>query len=672
MRLMKRRLMILAILSLIACPATAQSVLFDFNNAPFQASLPLDLTVGGVTAHFSATGGGFSIQRADAVGLTPAGFSGYCLYPNSVFGADLRVSFSRTLAAISIMYAPQELGCDTSATMRITGYMDGALVATKTTTAPHPGTWPTGLLTLSAAQGFNSVVVHYESHPACQDYGSIFVADNLTATLLDESLFVPIVLSSAGAGGSFFTTELTLTNRGTSDATMTFGYVQAFGGGGGAGTDIVAAGRQRVVPDAIAYLKSLGIPIPDTGDRDGTLRVLASGVPFREIGVTARTTTAVAGGRAGLAYSGAPPEARLNGTAYLSGLRQNGQDRSNVAIQNAGDASAGDVTLRLTVYSGDLAAPSATTLPDVTLSPGGWQQFNSILVSNGLSLSNGYVRVERVSGTAPYDAYAVINDQSNSDGSYVPAVSMDTAATQLRLALPVLVETQAFSTELVATNWSSSPKTLQLTYVADAIGTADHATVTTLALGPGEQQILPDFVNRMRLQGAAGIGPAGATFAGSLFAQPASGDLGGVVLGARVSTPGGGGRFGLFFTAQAVERQTAAALWLLGLQQNAETRTNLTLVNLGQPGDPPDVFDVKLYDGATGALAATLSGVSLGSRAWKQYNAILSSSAPGVTEGYAYVVRTSGTSPFYVYGVLNDGAAPGQRTGDGAFVWGVP
>jgi hypothetical protein len=43
-----------------------------------------------------------------------------------------------------------------------------------------------------------------------------------------------------------------------------------------------------------------------------------------------------------------------------------------------------------------------------------------------------------------------------------------------------------------------------------------------------------------------------------------------------------------------------------------------------------------------------------------------------VTEGYAHVVRTSGTSPFYVYGVLNDGAAPGQRTGDGAFVWGVP
>ncbi|HSB37306.1 MAG TPA: hypothetical protein VLH41_10520, partial [Thermoanaerobaculia bacterium] len=230
----------------------------------------------------------------------------------------------------------------------------------------------------------------------------------------------------------------------------------------------------------------------------------------------------------------------------------------------------------------------------------------------------------------------------------------------------------AFSTELVVTNWSSSPKTLQLTYVADAIGTPDHAAAATLALAPGEQRIVPGFVDWMRRQGTAGIGPAGPTFAGGLFAEETGGDLGGVVLGARVATPGGGGKFGLFFTARAVERQTDSALWVHGLQQNAETRTNLALVNLGQPGDVPDVFDVELYDGATGALAATLSGVSLGPRAWRQFGAILSVSAPGVTQGYAHVVRTAGASPFLVYGVLNDGAVPGERTGDGAFVWAVP
>ena len=68
--------------------------------------------------------------------------------------------------------------------------------------------------------------------------------------------------------------------------------------------------------------------------------------------------------------------------------------------------------LRLTVFSGDPANSVSQQLPEETLSPGGFRQFNSILNSNGLSLSQGYVRVERVSGTAPYFAYAVINDQA--------------------------------------------------------------------------------------------------------------------------------------------------------------------------------------------------------------------------------------------------------------------
>lgn len=489
--------------------------------------------------------------------------------------------------------------------------------------------------------------------------------------LFDASLFVPVVLSSSGASQSFFTTELTLTNRGGADATLTFAYVPAFGGGGGEGTDVLAAGRQRVVPDAIGYLQSLRIPLPATGNRGGTVRVSVAGASTGEIDVTARTTTAIANGRAGLAYPGMTHAGRLDGTSYLCGLRQNAQDRSNVALQNAGGPSDGDVTLRLTVFSGD-APYSHAVLPNVTLAPGAFQQISGILATNGLSLANGFVRIERVGGGARYLAYAVINDQATSDGSYVPAVTLEDATLQARLALPVVVETGTFSTELVATNFSPAPRILRLTFVADAIQTADHAALFTLALEPGEQKILPDFVAAMRQGGTPGLGPAGPTYTGALFVEDAGGDLSGVVVGARVSSPGAGGRFGLFFTAQALERQTASALWLYGLQQNAENRTNLALVSLGEPGDAPDAFDVEIYDGSTGARAGTLTRVSLEPRAWRQYGAILSTNAPGVTQGYARVVRTSGTSPFLVYGVLNDGAVPGQRTGDGAFIWGVP
>lgn len=174
--------LVLLVLSLLPAQAAAQGVLFDFDSATQGTPPPLNLTVGSITASFSATGQGYSIQAANFMGFTPAGFSGNCIYPNSVYISDLLVSFSQALQDFSIMYAPQELGCDSSATMRITGYMNYVLVATNTATAPIPGTWPTGVLTLSSAQGFNSVVIHYETPPACGDWGPIFVADNMTVT----------------------------------------------------------------------------------------------------------------------------------------------------------------------------------------------------------------------------------------------------------------------------------------------------------------------------------------------------------------------------------------------------------------------------------------------------------------------------------------------------------
>ena len=47
---------------------------------------------------------------------------------------------------------------------------------------------------------------------------------------------------------------------------------------------------------------------------------------------------------------------------------------------------------------------------------------------------------------------------------------------------------------------------------------------------------------------------------------------------------------------------------------------------------------------------------------------ILDQHAPGTTHGYAHVTRTAGKNPFIAYAVVNDGAQPGERTGDGAFL----
>ena len=165
--------------------ARIQSVLFDFDTAPLHSSFPLNLTSGGITAHFSVPPGSYnySIQQANVLGFTPAGFAGYCVYPNQVFACDLWISFDQPLTDISIMYAPNELATDSSCTMRITGYMGSAFVGTNTYINPNAGTWPTGILSLSSAQPFDNVVIHYEAPPATGgDYGPIFMADNLTVT----------------------------------------------------------------------------------------------------------------------------------------------------------------------------------------------------------------------------------------------------------------------------------------------------------------------------------------------------------------------------------------------------------------------------------------------------------------------------------------------------------
>src|SRR5258708_38570799 len=140
--------------SLTAAPLAAQTITFDFDSAPIHTSLPLSLSSDGVTAQLSATGQGFSIQPANSLGFTPVGFAGSCIYPNSINSSDLLISFSQSLTALSILYAPEEYACDSSARLRVTAFMDSTQVGTATMVADPPGTWPSATLSISPAAEF--------------------------------------------------------------------------------------------------------------------------------------------------------------------------------------------------------------------------------------------------------------------------------------------------------------------------------------------------------------------------------------------------------------------------------------------------------------------------------------------------------------------------------------
>ncbi len=486
------------------------------------------------------------------------------------------------------------------------------------------------------------------------------------------TLFVPVLLSLSGAGGSFYSTELTFTNRGTTTAQMEFEYVAAFSTGSGTASTILPPG-QMIVSDSISYLKSLGIQIPESGNRGGTLRVSFSDLSSPSAAsINARTTTLVKSsdgnllGRAGLAYPAIPVSTALNAPVYICGLRQNATDRSNVAFQNMGTTGDGNITLRATVFDG--SSSFSKVLPSIVLEPGAFNQIGGVLASNGLSLTNGYVKVERTNGTASYYAYGVINDQANSDGSLVIPKSANTAPVA-GLTLPVIVQTSTFLSELVLTNFSNQARNVNFTFVADAVTTADKTAHFTINLPAGQQQIIPDIFAYMRDKSVEGIGPAGTTAAGALFATAAGGDLSGVVLGARTSASGdsAGGRFGLFYTAVPYGQASIDSAWVFSLQQNSENRTNLAIVNTGEIDTSDDIFAIDLYDGETSTIVKTLNSVVVRAHGWIQIGTILNN-ASGVQHGYAEIRRTSGNNPFITYAVINDGASPGLRTGDGAYI----
>ena len=489
----------------------------------------------------------------------------------------------------------------------------------------------------------------------------------------DLLLFVPVILSSGGQNNAFFTSELTLTNRSTRDVVLEYTYAAATGGGSGTATDTLPAGRQKVVPDAIGYLRSLGVPIPETGNRVGTLGVRFSGLTSPAEGaVTVRTSTPVSQGRVGLAYQGFPRG--LTGPCYLSGLRHNAIDRSNVAIQNSGTASEGSIILRLTVFSGEPSFPAVSrTLPDEELAPGEFRQLTGILQAGGLALTNGYVRVERVAGVAPYYAYAVINDQASSDGSFIAPVPEGGLARPNGLTIPVIVESGSFSSELALTNGSTVAKTLRLSLVADGIQAPDSTATVNVTLRSQEQLLLPNLVQWMRQRGAAGLESITQPYVGALFLALLDGDSSGIYASVRTLTRGeGGGRYGVSYAAIPNGASALPSVWIHGLQQNPENRSNLGLLNTGETDASSNTFRIELYDGESGQKVATVEGLQVPPKRLLQIGSLFEKYAPATRQGYLKISRIAGSNPFIAYSVINDGASPGQRTGDGAYLSSSP
>ncbi|MDL2718143.1 MAG: DUF4126 family protein [Acidobacteriota bacterium] len=246
--------------------------------------------------------------------------------------------------------------------------------------------------------------------------GSLLVA-NATEGL------IPILLDLPGP--THFTTDLTLTNPTSSLATVTLIYTAASvfsGAGSGTRTTTLAPRQQFVAPNALTFLRGLGLSIPTAGNQGGTLLVVGAVALAR---TSNPNPDATVGGSYGLSYPAVAPSARAKGEAWVYGLRQDSEVRSNLAIADARAGSVAGVEYVIDVFDADTGATSPLLTKRVTLAGGQWTQFNTILVEAGLA--HGYARIRPASGTSDFVVYGVVNDgpsagSRTSDGSYIPMV----------------------------------------------------------------------------------------------------------------------------------------------------------------------------------------------------------------------------------------------------------
>lgn len=477
------------------------------------------------------------------------------------------------------------------------------------------------------------------------------------------SRFVPIVLD-VDTGSAHFTSELAITNRGTTTTSVTITYTAALGSGSGTVTETIGAGRQLTLPDVLTYLRQKGLPIPQGGSQGGTLLLTFYGVSSPDaVAATARTAAATASpqpvGRAGLAYSAIRPNEGSVGTLFLYGLRTTSTDRSNLAVYNV---TAEPVTLQVKVFSGSGNGASSVVAAADTLPPYGWKQYNRVL--DGPGFASGWASVTRVSTTGAFGAYAIINDNGTNDGSFVAPVRSGRFPAYLNV--PVLVETPTFGSELVLASSADATATFVLTYRESLSGTATGST--TLTLPPKTQLIQANAIAFLRQRGIP-IGAAGAaSYAGSLHVSVSGVPAGSTFAGARTSSASrGGGQFGVFTPAFAAGSDQFEAGYVYGLRADASNRSNVAAVNTGGADAGSIVLSVQAFDGDAGGVPkGSAVSLTLAPGQWSQLSGFLGNQ--GVANGWVKLTRVSGAAPWIAYGVVNDGGSPGKATDDGAFV----
>jgi len=311
------------------------------------------------------------------------------------------------------------------------------------------------------------------------------------------------------------------------------------------------------------------------------------------------------------------------------------------------EATAKSASVLVSVFNG--AGNKVLDLP-VTLAAGEQRQLNGFLANNGLTLTNGHIEVQAISGDGKVTAYASVIDNRTTDPLLVSGVPLGGPGAS-RFVIPGVASLDTGATwrsDVRIFNSSTSPQTATLTLYPT--GNPSASVAHDITIQPGEVKALDDVVHSTFSLTNAG----GALHVTTATAVP-------LVVTARTFNDTAAGTLGQFL--QAVTPADAVgngerSLQLLQMEDSPRYRTNLGLTEVTGKAATAEVT-VILPD----SKVAPKVQIPLAAFEYRQF-AIISSLGLGNVYNARISVRViDGQGKVTAYGSVID-----QKTQDPTFV----
>lgn len=420
------------------------------------------------------------------------------------------------------------------------------------------------------------------------------------------SALIPSSARASGAGGAFYTTDVTVANSGTSDTTvqLTFLGHDVDGRGGAERSFPLPAGRSTTFSDV------LGSSFGRTSDY-GAIRVTSASASVRAL---AQTSTPGFGGTFGQSVPAAmSADLIVSGTPRsILAIREDNAFRTNLILANASDEPV-DVDVTLVADTGTTLKGASPSQPDAlattrrTLAPLAMTQISRVVRALGVTanVTGARLVLSTPSSGRSFAAYAsVIDNVTNDPRTLLPIGPISSAAPAADFWFVPSTARAAgsggafYTTDLTVAYTGNVTSRFTLKFLGnnkDGRGGVERTFDLTAARSATYTDILGSVFGLNSDYGAIRVA-----------SQVPASDSARVAVLAQTSTPGFGGTFG-----QSVPAATAADLIrkgsdrsILGVREDGSFRTNLILANTTEANLS---VDVKLVGG---------DGVTLGVKSY--------------------------------------------------------